>query len=922
MYDLNKTYITPSNFSEWEPLQALAEGLQMVGELKSTTLTLPTAIERRKSVWCKELDALAKEAQPATVIAVCGGTGAGKSSLLNAVLQENILPTSGMSACTGVVTEIGYREKPGIEAEIEFLTEDEWRTEISVLRDDLGRMSASAHRKLKLDQNTPAGIAWHKLRAVYPALAPEKIEKMSTEQIVALRPDVSSALGSTQKVIAENAESFSQIMPRYINSQRSSDSTCGESAEVTYWPIIRVVKIRCNSPCLATGAVLVDLPGMSAPSCVGDTNIARSNVCSSYMKNARYIWVVAPITRAVDDKIARDLFGEAFKLQLTSMFASVVVSLVYSSSPLTPLLSGYDDRTVTFIATKTDDVDPTEIVRQLGLDDTSEMKQLDQQIAHLKANVDELDFGATETDHCSVAQKEVRHTSANIAEDDSPSRPDAELGKRKRESGIDLEDQGPRKIQKESVGTFDWALTGITTLTNNCKRFTSTVHFDRSRAQEAPYVEKIASTPVFVHPSNSDITGPRARLELELQGLQKRRKLLCAKRRNEFSKSRLQEDFRLGIMQAHGGAAEQNDPDNYDPDGDARDYDGICLPVFTCSSRDYQRLQNIGNIPETERALLRERWESQGTDIGIADRLTKDLDVVIEDCVAKFQEELKASLAEHCRSAAVTASGSAADITDEFSTGMHFNTYLAAIRHRGCFDNRNLNEELLAPFFRSVAPVWAKIFEGDKFFSPFQVLSAQIISTLLSEVESSTANECLKRRINNQRTVCLEHADNAFAQAFYILQNAVKEKQKEISRSLVPQVKDQLGDGYSMAMEMKGKGCVKRQKECLHIYVSDHKDDIFNQSVDCILQTGLGDLAAAVRGKVRHPFENLAQKIEVDLAVCWDHDRDEDKEGLAVRLKAANVVAEVMKRSTLWLDAVAELDEEFVVQKLLDVSLE
>ncbi|KAJ8086527.1 hypothetical protein PM082_005350 [Marasmius tenuissimus] len=210
---------------------------------------------------------------------------------------------------------------------------------------------------------------------------------------------------------------------------------------------------------------------------------------------------------------------------------------------------------------------------------------------------------------------------------------------------------------------------------------------------------------------------------------------------------------------------------------------------------------------------------------------------------------------------------------------MHFNTYLAAIRHRGCYDNHNLNE-LLTPFFRSVAPVWAKIFEGDKFFSPFHVSSTQIISSLLEEVESSTTHECLKRRINSQRIVCLEHAKNAFVQAFYILQDAVKEKQKEISRSLVPQVNDRLGDGYNTAMEIKGKGCVKRQKFATHSRIS-HK-----------------------RGRSR-----------------WDHDRDEDKEGLAVKLKATNVVAEVMKRSTVWLETVAELDEEQVVQRLLDVSL-
>ncbi|KAJ8086528.1 hypothetical protein PM082_005351 [Marasmius tenuissimus] len=181
------------------------------------------------------------------------------------------------------------------------------------------------------------------------------------------------------------------------------------------------------------------------------------------------------------------------------------------------------------------------------------MKQLDRQIAHSKANMDNLDFGATETNRCSVALpgKEVRRTSANIAVNVSSSGSDAELGKRKRESGIDLENQGPRKIQMDYVRTFGWAITGITALANNCKRFAS--HSDSSRTQEAP-VEKIASTPVIVHPFNSDTDGPRARLELELQGYLKRRKLLCAKGRNEFSKRRFQEDFRLGIMQADGKA--------------------------------------------------------------------------------------------------------------------------------------------------------------------------------------------------------------------------------------------------------------------------------------------------------------------------------------------------------------------------------
>lgn len=38
---------------------------------------------------------------------------------------------------------------------------------------------------------------------------------------------------------------------------------------------------------------------------VADANAARNNVAKDYMKKAGCIWILAPITRAVDDKTAR-----------------------------------------------------------------------------------------------------------------------------------------------------------------------------------------------------------------------------------------------------------------------------------------------------------------------------------------------------------------------------------------------------------------------------------------------------------------------------------------------------------------------------------------------------------------------------------------------------------------------------------------
>lgn len=67
----------------------------------------------------------AEKSLPKTVIAVVGDTGSGKSCLMNALLDHaDILPTSGMRACTAVVVEISNNPlSSSYEADIEFLLE-------------------------------------------------------------------------------------------------------------------------------------------------------------------------------------------------------------------------------------------------------------------------------------------------------------------------------------------------------------------------------------------------------------------------------------------------------------------------------------------------------------------------------------------------------------------------------------------------------------------------------------------------------------------------------------------------------------------------------------------------------------------------------------------------------------------------------
>lgn len=68
---------------------------------------------------------------------------------------------------------------------------------------------------------------------------------------------------------------------------------------------------------LSTGAVVVDLPG------VRDANAARGAVAEKYMKSCNAVWIVADITRAVDNRTAKvhKICGERCNcLQLPCVF--------------------------------------------------------------------------------------------------------------------------------------------------------------------------------------------------------------------------------------------------------------------------------------------------------------------------------------------------------------------------------------------------------------------------------------------------------------------------------------------------------------------------------------------------------------------------------------------------------------------------
>ncbi|RDW73682.1 hypothetical protein BP5796_07124 [Coleophoma crateriformis] len=279
---------------------------------------------------------------PQTFIGVVGFTGCGKSSLINALLDEEMLvPTSAMRASTSVVTEISWNESDdptrAYTAIIGFISHDEWRAEIDILLYDI--QNRPKGENLSIQSSSEASIALAKISAVYPHINLDTLSHMSPDDLLAQR-DLSGVLGKEKVIHDHSAKEFQKLIKNYIESV---DRNNEDESIIAYWPLVRCAKIKIKAPILRNGLVLVDLPGL------GDSNAGRTQVTQAYLQDVKYLWIVSDIVRAVDDEIAKDLLGRSFRRQL--------------------LMDGrYGDNYITFVMTKIDQVNVQEVIQTLDLE--------------------------------------------------------------------------------------------------------------------------------------------------------------------------------------------------------------------------------------------------------------------------------------------------------------------------------------------------------------------------------------------------------------------------------------------------------------------------------------------------------------------------------------------------------------------------
>ncbi|XP_076155197.1 nuclear GTPase SLIP-GC-like [Alosa pseudoharengus] len=290
-----------------------------------------------------KLDATSKKK---TTVGVFGKSGVGKSSLINTILgEEDLLPSGTITACTSVIIQVeSNTTDSNYTAEIDFIPKEVWEKEV---KNHLNALSQAKESDEDKDEDT-LSTAQEKVRAVYGDIRPNAtLEELIDEQNFTAIPEF---LVSSKKTVS--CTTASELSEEINSFTRSDDSSPGQH----FWPLVKTVTIKIPSGKGLQNIAFIDLPG------TGDFNKSRDEMWKKCLSRCSTVWIINDMNRAASDK-------EPWKI-LTSCIKDMA--------------HGGECNSMTFICTKTDDINYKSYMKNCKLKD----KDL-----NVTATQDSVDYG-------------------------------------------------------------------------------------------------------------------------------------------------------------------------------------------------------------------------------------------------------------------------------------------------------------------------------------------------------------------------------------------------------------------------------------------------------------------------------------------------------------------------------------------------
>ena len=266
-------------------------------------------------------------------VALLGGTGAGKSTLVNAILGSVVLPTNSISVCTSSITRVRYRSGNSYHASIEIVPTSTWDKQVQDAAEDVKASLNGDDVDVKYSNiNVIPDDEAARIRAIYGDKQFEEFSRLGNYQILSPPVEIREAFRiGTIELKFDNTEDLRKGISKYLTSKDN------------FWPIVKSVVIEGPFLALNHGGELVDLPGLNDP------NEAREALTKSFLETAKFVWVVFNMKRSVGKELTQ---------------------VLESRDLLNRLLAGGRIQTLTFVGTHSDDVGTIDS-EQFGLDEDS-----------------------------------------------------------------------------------------------------------------------------------------------------------------------------------------------------------------------------------------------------------------------------------------------------------------------------------------------------------------------------------------------------------------------------------------------------------------------------------------------------------------------------------------------------------------------
>ncbi|XP_026004243.1 nuclear GTPase SLIP-GC-like [Astatotilapia calliptera] len=242
------------------------------------------------------------ETEKRHLVGVFGKTGAGKSALINAIInKEGLLPSGSVSACTSVMIKVEATNGSKYEAHIEFITKEDWENEVQSLKLALEEDNDDDGGGGNDDCLDPDG----KLSALYG----EEWKERSTHSLMDNKyfRDIPEFLKPKIKILeSDSAEKLSEELLKYTKYVPKQED--GYKAQQWFWPLVKCVTVRVPNNKFLQHVTLVDLPGN------GNCNKSRNEMWRQIVGDCSTVWIVAEITRAASENEAWEILKSAHGL--------------------------------------------------------------------------------------------------------------------------------------------------------------------------------------------------------------------------------------------------------------------------------------------------------------------------------------------------------------------------------------------------------------------------------------------------------------------------------------------------------------------------------------------------------------------------------------------------------------------------------